>query len=221
MTNSKIESQLILINWISKFKTISKTSVTFTTFESIITSNLMASKSTSCWISFDLIEMINEQRIKSNKLKSDTRSYLESSKNDNMNSTTFLMSTTWRFIFMNRILNQVATSDTLFSIIDIQDLLHSMISMTCIRWYSFNLFMRILSLIHMSICIILNLSHQRQLSSLFQLVHMNLHQTVKHLRYFALKINTHVRFFYLTISSRINMHAHHRHLRFSLLHRHF
>jgi hypothetical protein len=48
ITNSKIESQLILINWISKSETIWKTFVIFTTFESIIISNLLISKSASC-----------------------------------------------------------------------------------------------------------------------------------------------------------------------------
>jgi hypothetical protein len=80
--------------------------------------------------------------------------------------------------------------------------------------------MRILLFVHMSIIIILNLSHQRQSSSLSRLVHMNLHQSVKHLRHFALRIHTHVRYFYLTISSQINMHAHHRHFRSSSLYRH-
>jgi hypothetical protein len=121
---------------------------------------------------------------------------------------------------MNRFSNQVATSDTLFSMIDIQDLLHSMISMTCIQCYSFNLFMRILSFVSMSIIIILNLSHQHQLSSLFRFVHLNLHQSVNHFRHFALRISTHARSLYLSISSRISMHAHHRHLRSSSLHRH-
>jgi hypothetical protein len=161
-----------------------------------------------------------EHSIKSNELKIDSRSCLESSENESMNSTTLLISTTWRFIFINRILNQVATSETLFSMIDTWDLLHSMIDMTCIRRYLFNSFMRILSYVSMSITIILNLSHQHQLSSLLRLVHLNLHQSVKHLRHFALKINTHVRFHYLSISSRLSMHAHHRHLRSSSLHRH-
>jgi hypothetical protein len=195
MTNSKIESQFTLINWILKFETISKTFVTFTTFESIITSNLIASKSISCWILFESIEMMNEQWITSNELKNDTKFYLESSKNENMNSTTYLISMTWRLIFMNRILNQIATSNTLFSMIDIRNLLYSMINITCIRRYSFNLFMRILSFVHMSIIIILNLNHQRQSLSLFQFVHINLHQSIKHFRHFALRINTHVRFF--------------------------
>ncbi len=219
MTNSKIELKLTLINWISKFETIWRTSVTFTTFESIITSNSIASKSTSCWTSFMSNEIMSEHSIKSNELRIDSRSCLESSKNESMNSTTLLTSTTWRFIFMNRTLNQVATTGTLSSMIDTWDLLHSMISMTCIRRYLFNLFMRILSFVSMSIIIILNLSHQHQLSSLLRFAHLNLHQSVKHLEHFALKINTHVRSFYLT-SFRISMHAHHRHFRFLFLHRH-
>jgi hypothetical protein len=121
---------------------------------------------------------------------------------------------------MNRILNQVATSNTLFSMIYIQDLLYSMINMTCIQCYSFNSLMHILSFVNMSITIILNLSHQRQLSSLSRFVHLNLRQSVKHFRHFALKINTHVRFFYLA-SFWISMHAHHHHSRSSSLHRHF
>jgi hypothetical protein len=56
---------------------------------------------------------------------------------------------------------------------------------------------------------------------LTRFVHLNLHQSVKHLRHLVLRINTHVRFFFLTISFRINMHAHHRQLKFSYLHRHF
>jgi hypothetical protein len=42
----------------------------------------------------------------------------------------------------------------------------------------------------------------------------------KHLKHLALRINTHVRSFYLLISFRINMHAHHHHLKSSFLHRH-
>jgi hypothetical protein len=49
ITNSKTESQLILINWISKFEKISEIFVTFTTLKSIIISYLIVSKSTSCW----------------------------------------------------------------------------------------------------------------------------------------------------------------------------
>jgi hypothetical protein len=94
MTNSKIESQLTLINWISKSETIWETSATLTMFESIITSNLIVSKSASCWTSFDSIEMMSEQRIRSNELRSNTKFCLESSNNENMNSTTFLISTT-------------------------------------------------------------------------------------------------------------------------------
>jgi hypothetical protein len=117
---------------------------------------------------------------------------------------------------MNRILNQVSTSNTLFSMIDTQDLLHSMISMTCIQCYSFNSFMRILSFVNMNI-IIMNLNHQHQLS-LFRFVHSNLHQSVSHLKHFALRISMHARSLCLSISFRISMHAHHRHFRSS---RHF
>ncbi len=55
---------------------------------------------------------------------------------------------------------------------------------------------------------------------MFRFDHLNLNQSINHLRHFALMISTHVRFFYSTISFRINMHADHRHLRFSSLHRH-
>jgi hypothetical protein len=220
MTNSKIESQFTLINWISKFETIWETFVTFTTFESIITSNSIALKSASCWTSFMSNEIISEHSIKSNELRIDSRSCLDSLESENMNSTIFRISTMWRFIFMNRILNQVATSETLFSMIDTQDLLHLMISMMCIQCYQFNFLMRILSFVSMSMSIILNRSHQHQLFLLSRFVHLNLHQSIKHLRHFALRISTHVRSLYLWISSRISMHAHHRHLRFSSLHRH-
>jgi hypothetical protein len=96
-----------------------------------------------------------------------------------------------------------------------------MISMTCIRCYLFNSFMHILSFVNMSITIIMNLSHQHQLFSLSRFVHLNLHQLIKQFKHFAFKINTHVRLFYLTISFWISMHAHHHHLKFSSLHRHF
>jgi hypothetical protein len=191
-------------------------------FESTIISNLIESKSASCWTSSDSNEIMNEQRIKSNKLKSDTKFCLESSNNENMNSTTFLISTTWRFIFMNRFQNQIATSNTLLSMIDIQDLLHLMINTTCIRHYSFNSFMRTLTFVFsLSIIINLNLNHQHQSLSLSRFVHLNLHQSIKHFKHFVLRINTHARLFYLSISSRISMHAHHRYLKFSSLHRHF
>jgi hypothetical protein len=82
--------------------------------------------------------------------------------------------------------------------------------------------MRILFFVlSMSIFILLNLSHQRQLFSLSRFVHLNLHQSVKHLRHFALKISTQVRSSYLTILFRISMHTHHHHLKSSSLHRHF
>jgi hypothetical protein len=81
-------------NWISKFETIWETSATFAMFESIIISNLIASKSASCWTLFNTIEMMNEHRIKSNELRIDSKLRLESSENENMNSTTFLISTT-------------------------------------------------------------------------------------------------------------------------------
>jgi hypothetical protein len=67
----------------------------------------------------------------------------------------------------------------------------------------------------------MNLNHQHQLSSLFRFVHLNLHQLINHFKHFALKISTHVRSSYLTISSRISMHTHHRYFRSLLLHRHF
>jgi hypothetical protein len=104
--------------------------------------------------------------------------------------------------------------------IDTWDLLHSMINMTCIRCYLFNSFMHIQLFVSMSIIIIMNLSHQHQLLSLSRFVHLNLHQSIKYFRHFALRISTHVRSLYLSISSRINMHAHRRHLRSSFLHRH-
>jgi hypothetical protein len=50
-------------------------------------------------------EIMSEHSIRSNELKIDSRSCLESSKNESMNSTTLLISTTWRFILVNRILN--------------------------------------------------------------------------------------------------------------------
>jgi hypothetical protein len=80
--------------------------------------------------------------------------------------------------------------------------------------------MHILSFVNMSITIIMNLSHQHQLFSLLQFVHLNLHQLVNYLRHFALRINTRVQSSYSTISFRISMRARLRHLRFSLLHRH-
>jgi hypothetical protein len=87
------------------------------------------------------------------------------------------------------------------------DILHLMISMTCIQCYSFNLFMFILSFVlNTSITIILNLNHRHQLYSLSWLLHLNLNQSVKHLWHFVL---------------RINIHAHHHHLRSSSLHQHF
>jgi hypothetical protein len=104
--------------------------------------------------------------------------------------------------------------------IDTWNLLHSTINMRCIRRYLFNLLMRILSFVSMSTIIILNLSHQHQLFSLFRFVHLNLHESVKHLRHFALRINTHVRSHYLSILFRISMYAHHYHLRSSSLHQH-
>jgi hypothetical protein len=73
----------------------------------------------------------------------------------------------------------------------------------------------------MNIIIILNLNHQRQSSSQSRFVHLNLHQSIKHLRHLELKISTHVWSFYLTISFRISMHAHHRHLKSSSLYRLF
>jgi hypothetical protein len=93
-----------------------------------------------------------------------------------------------------------------------------MINMTYIECYSFSSFMRILSFVSMSIIIILNLNPQHQLSSLSRLVYLNLYQSVKHFRHFALRINTYVRFFYLTTLFRINMHAHHHSLKFWFLH---
>jgi hypothetical protein len=186
----------------------------FTTSESIIISNLIALKSISCWTSFMSNETMFEHLIKSNELKIDSKFCLDWFESENTNSTTLLISTTLRLIFMNRILNQIATSDTLFSMIDIQDLLHSMINITCIRCYFFNSFMRILSFVNMNI-IIINLNHQHQWF-LFRFVHLSLHQSVNHLKHFALKISTHVRSLYLTISSRISMHAHHRDLSFHL-----
>jgi hypothetical protein len=163
-----------------------------------------------------LNEIMSERSIKSNELRINSRSCFDSFENENTNSTTLSISMTDRLIFMNRILNQVATSDTLSSMIDIQNLLHSMINMTCIQCYSFNSFMRILSFVNMSI-IIMNLSHQHQLS-LSRFVHSNLYQSVSYLKHFALRISTHARFLCLSISFQISMHAHYRHLRSS---RHF
>jgi hypothetical protein len=181
-------------------------------FESIITSNLIAQKSASCERSFDSIEIMSEHSNKSNELRIIMKFYLESSKNENMKSMTSQISTTRRFILSNRLLNQIVTSDTSFSMIDTSDFLHLMINMTCISCCrrSLDLRMRILRfMINSNIIIILIFhflnSHHLILS---RFVHLSLQQSVNH---FALKINMRVSFFYLHLS-RISMLVLHRHL---------
>ncbi len=136
----------------------------------------------------------------------------ESSKNENMRSMTFQISTTRRLIFSNRLLNQIVTSDTSFSMIDTSDSLHLMISMTCISCCRRNLDfrMRILRFVINSNIIIILIFHFCNLHHLilFRFVHLNLQQSINH---FVLKINMHVSFFYLHLS-RINMLVLHRHL---------
>jgi hypothetical protein len=138
MTNSRIESLFNLINLLSKSETICESFITFTMFESIITSNLIAQKSASCWRSFDSIEIMSEHLNKSNELKIIMKFFFESSKNENMKSMTSQISTTRRFIFSNRLLNQIVTSDTLFSMIDTSDSLHLMINMMLSTQFRFS-----------------------------------------------------------------------------------
>jgi hypothetical protein len=212
MTNSRIESLFNLINLLSKSEAIWESSATLTKFESIITSNLIAQKSTSCWRSFDSTEIMSEHLNKSNKLKITMKFCLESSKNKNMRSMTSQISTTRRLILSNRLLNQIATSDTSSSMIDTSDFLHLMISMTCISCCrrSLDSRMRILRfVINSSIAIILILhSFSSHHLILLRFVHLSLQQSINH---FVLKINMRVSLLYLHLS-RINMLVLHHHL---------
>ncbi len=211
MTNSKIESLFNLISLFSKFETIWESSATFTMFKSIITSNLIASKSASCWKSFDSIEIMFEHSNKSNELKIIMNLCLESLKTANVKSITFQISMTRRFIFSNRLLNQIVTSDTSFSMIDTLNSLHLMINMRCIQHYQRNLFMRILSFMLSSstvIILILHLLNSHHLLLLSRFVHLYLRQSINQ---FILKISMLVSFFYLHLF-RINMLVLHHYL---------
>jgi hypothetical protein len=211
MTNSRIESLFNLINLFSKSETIWEFFVTFTMFESIITSNLIASKSTSCWKSFDSIEIMSEHSNKSNELKIIMNFCLESSKNANMKSMTLQTSMTRRFILSNRLLNQIVTSNTSFSMIDTLDFLHLMINMRCIQHYQRNSFMRILSFVFSSSTIIISILHFfnfHHLLLLSRFVHLNLRQSINQ---FVLRISMLVSLFYLHLF-RISMLVLHHHL---------
>jgi hypothetical protein len=143
----------------------------FTTFESIITSNSIASKSISCWTSFMLNEIMTEHSIKSNELKIDSRFCLDSFESENTNSTTSRTSTTQRFM---RTLNQVAISGSTLSMLSMSDTLHQMIRITSIQRCSYSLRMSTLSFVlSRSIVIILILSHFDRLSLSFLFVHQN------------------------------------------------
>ncbi len=182
-------------------------------FESIITSNLIASKLTSCWRSFDSIDIMSEHSNKSNELRITMNFCLESSKNANMRSMTLQISMTRRLIFSNRLLNQIVTSDTSLSMIDTLDFLHLMISMRCIQHYQRNSLMRILSFVFSSstaIILILHSLNSHHLLLLSRFVHLNLRQSISQ---FILRINMLVSFFYLHLS-RINMLVLHHHLWF-------
>ncbi len=136
---------------------------------------------------------------------------LESSKNANMRSMTFQISMTRRLILSNRLLNQIATSDTSFSMIDTSDSLHLMISMRCIQHYQCNFLIRILSFVLNSstaIILILHSLSSHHLLLLLRFVHLNLRQSINQ---FVLKINMFVSSFYLHLS-RINMLVLHHHL---------
>jgi hypothetical protein len=180
-------------------------------FESIITSNLIASKSASCWKSFDSIEIISEHSNKSNELRITMNLCLESSENANMRSMTLQISMTRRLILSNRLLNQIATSDTSLSMIDTSDSLHLMISMRCIQHYQCNSFMRILSFVLNSstaIILILHFLNFHHLLLLLRFVHLNLRQSINQL---VLRISMLVSSSYLHLS-RINMLVLHHHL---------
>ncbi len=213
MTNSRIESLLNLISLLSKSETIWESSATLTMFESIITSNLIASKSASCWKSFDSIEIMFEHSNKSNKLRITMNLCLESSKNANMRSMTLQISMTRRLILSNRLLNQIATSDTSLSMIDTLNSLHLMINMTCIQHYQRNFFMRILLFMLSSstaIILILHFFSSHHLLLLSRFVHLNLRQSINQ---FVLRISMLVSSFYLHLF-RINMLVLHHHLWF-------
>jgi hypothetical protein len=129
---------------------------------------------------------------------------LESSKNANMRLMTFQISMTRRFILSNRLLNQIATSDTSFSMIDTSDFLHLMISMKCIQHYQCNLFMRILSFVFSSstaIILILHFLNSHHLLLLSRFVHLNLRQSINQ---FVLRISMLISSLYLHLF-RINM----------------
>jgi hypothetical protein len=212
MTNSKIESLFNLINLFSKFETIWEFSAILKMFKLIITSNMIAQKSASCWRSFDSTEIMSEHSNKLNELRIIMKFCLESSKNENMKSMTFQISTTRWFILSNRLLNQIATSNTSFSMIDTSDSLHLMINMTCISCCRRNLDsrMRILRFVINSSIIIILIFHSFNSHHLIlsRFVHLNLQQLINH---FVLKINMRVSFFYLHLF-RINMLVLHYHL---------
>jgi hypothetical protein len=124
---------------------------------------------------------------------------------------TFQISMTRRLILSNRLLNQIATSDTSFSMIDTSDFLHLMISMKCIQHYQCNFFMRILSFVSSFstvIILILYLLNSHHLLLLSRFVHLNLRQSISQ---FVLRINMLVSSFYLHLF-RINMFVLHHHL---------
>jgi hypothetical protein len=211
MTNSRIESLFNLISLLSKSETIWESSATLTMFESIITSNLIASKSASCWRSFDSIEIMSEHSNKSNKLRIIMNLCFESSKNANMRSMTLQISMTRRLILSNRLLNQIVTSNTSSSMIDILNSLHLMINMRCIQHYQRNSLMRILSFVLSSSTVIILILHSLNLHHLLLLsrfVHLNLRQSINQ---FVLRINMFVSFIYLHLS-RINILVLHHHL---------
>ncbi len=213
MTNSRIESLFNLISLFSKSETIWESSATFTMFESIITSNLIAQKSTSCWRSFDSTEIMCEHSNKLNELRIIMNLCLESLKNANMKSMTLQISMTRRFILSNRLLNQIVTSNTSFSMIDTLDSLHLMINMKCIQHYQRNSFMRILSFVlslNTAIILIFHSFNFHHLLLLSRFVYLNLRQSISQ---FVLRINMLVSSFYLHLF-RISMLVLHHHLWF-------
>ncbi len=136
---------------------------------------------------------------------------LESSKNANMRSMTLQISMTRRLILSNRLLNQIVTSDTSFSMIDTLNFLHLMINMKCIQHYQRNLFMRILSFVFNSstaIILIFHFLNSHHLLLLSRFVHLNQRQSINQ---FVLKISMLVSLFYLHLS-RISMLVLHHHL---------
>ncbi len=136
---------------------------------------------------------------------------LESSKNENMKSMTLQTLMTRRFILSNRLLNQIATSNTSSSMIDTLDFLHLMISMRCIQHYQCNSLMHIRSFVLSSsttIILILHFFSSHRLLLLLRFVHLNLRQSINQL---VLKISMLVSSSYLHLS-RISMLALHHHL---------